>query len=356
MSPRRVTLTRLAVHAARAERAVELRAARAMWRRGWRVRILGHVGYGAAGPQGWVRVLGRVHLAPAPPPAPATDPPGHVRGWRQFVSINLAGVPVRISVGGVDHVVRSDVEGYLDATLPAELPPGWHEVALECAHGPRVSAPVRIVGPDETRGIVSDIDDTVMITALPRPLLAFWNTFVRLETSRVPVPGMADLLQRLAGPAGPAAPQSLVVYVSTGAWNVAPSVRRFLDRHGYPPGPLLLTDWGPTEERWFRSGRAHKHATLRRLLRELPGLTWTLVGDDGQHDPALYDELATEAPGRVQLVAIRTLSAAEQVLTHGTPAALPGEAGHLAPRGGAAAPVVRGRDGWELLERFPARG
>ena len=26
----------------------------------------------------------------------------------------------------------------------------------------------------------------------------------------------------------------------------------------YPDGALLLTDWGPTKDRWFRSGQEHK--------------------------------------------------------------------------------------------------
>ena len=32
--------------------------------------------------------------------------------------------------------------------------------------------------PSVDLALVSDIDDTVMVTALPRPLLAAWNTFV----------------------------------------------------------------------------------------------------------------------------------------------------------------------------------
>ena len=59
-----------------------------------------------------------------------------------------------------------------------------------------------------------------------------------------------------------------------------------------------MTDWGPNDDRWFRSGRQHKHDSLRRLLADLPELTWVLVGDDGQHDPALYDDLAEEFPDR----------------------------------------------------------
>ena len=36
-----------------------------------------------------------------------------------------------------------------------------------------------------------------MVTALPRPLLAAWNTFVLDEHARMAVPGMAVLYERL---------------------------------------------------------------------------------------------------------------------------------------------------------------
>jgi phosphatidate phosphatase APP1 len=204
-----------------------------------------------------------------------------------------------------------------------------------------------VVGPDERCGLISDIDDTVMITALPRPLLAFWNTFVVKETNRRPVPGMAALYQRLREEE----PEALTVYLSTGAWNVARAISRFLDRHGYPRGPLLMTDWGPTTEGWFRSGRAHKQRELRRLVREFPQLRWILVGDDGQHDPQLYEELADEVPEALRMVLIRQLSAVEQVLTHGTP--VPPESSALdAP---SPVPWVHGPDGDALAAQLGRR-
>src|SRR5947209_3086165 len=85
---------------------------------------------------------------------------------------------------------------------------------------------------------------------LLRPPGAFWNTFVRQEAARLPVPGMPLLYHALLD----AHPGAFVVYLSTGPWNVAPALEEFLARHGYPPGPLLLTDWGPTASGWFRSG------------------------------------------------------------------------------------------------------
>ena len=70
-------------------------------------------------------------------------------------------------------------------------------MTLTSGHGRSATSSVRVVGADERVGVVSDIDDTVMITALPRPLRAFWNTFVQHESSRRPVPGMSRLFEHL---------------------------------------------------------------------------------------------------------------------------------------------------------------
>ena len=69
------------------------------------------------------------------------------------------------------------------------------------------------MGDEESIGVISDIDDTVLVTALPRPFLAFWNTFVRHEESRRPVPGMAELYRTLTRHQ----PGAFVVYLWLGA-------------------------------------------------------------------------------------------------------------------------------------------
>lgn len=329
---------------ARVEDAVNAWVVNLFRRRGWRPRAAPYTGYGAApaaDKDGWVRLLARVKMSPPPQSFVARE---EARWWREFLTVPVNGVTVTADVGGRTHEVRSRRGGYVDVVVDSDLPPGWHDVLLRVPGRPDATAYVRVVGPDERMGLVSDIDDTVMITALPRPLLAFWNTFVVHESKRRPVPGMAALYRRLRAEE----PDALVVYLSTGAWNVARAIGRFLDRHGYPRGPMLMTDWGPTEHSWFRSGQAHKRTELRRLVREFPHVRWVLVGDDGQHDPVIYEDLVNEVPYAVRMVLIRQLSAAEQVLTHGTPA--PPDAEH------ATAPVspvpwLRGPDGDALAAR-----
>ena len=325
--------------------------ARWLRRRGWVTRVEPYTGYGTPSR---VRVLARTLLA-----APGTLPSEvaergpesaqrAVRGWRSFLTAQDAGAAVTVTVAGprgsTSHCVTADRGGYVDALLDVDLMPGWREVSLSIG-GHSVTAPVLVVGPDQTTALLSDIDDTVMVTALPRPLLAAWNGLVLHENARRAVPGMADLYRRWLD-ANPGAP---TFYLSTGAWNVAPALRRFLSSHGFPAGPLLLTDWGPTSSGWFRSGRQHKRESLRRLIEELPQIRWVLVGDDGQHDPQIYRDVATEHPDRVALIAIRQLTPTERLLSHGTPG--PATADDVAQR--APTPlVVHGGDGNVLALRL----
>jgi phosphatidate phosphatase APP1 len=328
--------------AARVEARLHATLDRRLRARGWTPRVVPYVGYGA---DGWVRVLARVLVTPHEWRPEGDDDD---RGWRRFLCAPAAGVPVTIELGRHTHLVTSVRDGYVDVRLDSDLPPGWQTATLRADGGDPVDAPVRIVAPGPQTGLVSDIDDTVMVTMLPRPLVALRNAFLVRERARRPVPGMADLYAALAD----AHSGLLVVYLSTGAWNTAAALGGFLARHGYPPGPLLLTDWGPTQTGWFRSGQQHKREQLRRLFEELPEVRWLLVGDDGQHDPAVYAEAAAAAPDRVLAVAIRQLSATEQLASHGTPVPKRGQAVDPAAPSRAA---LLATDGFGLRQRLHER-
>jgi phosphatidate phosphatase APP1 len=322
--------------------------------RGWGTRTISHTGYGS---QDFVRVLGRVLLSrqtqgQAPGEGDGNirelrDTSGEQRGWRAFVTAGAMNVPVHVVAGDRTADTFSDRSGYIDVVIPEPgLTPGWHAVTIEAEGGKPVKAAVLIIDREATFGIVSDIDDTVISTSLPRPFIAAWNTFVRQETARHLVPGMAPMFRTLIGE-NPGAP---TFYLSTGAWNTAPTLTRFLKRHGYPAGPMLMTDWGPTNTGWFRSGQEHKTEALHRLAREFPRIRWILIGDDGQHDPKIYGDFARDRPEVVEAIAIRELTPTEQVLSHGIPVSNE----EFAPRVRRDVPVCRAPDGYLLLRQLKA--
>ncbi len=302
--------------AARIEEKINRAIERIGRRAGWQEHVTGYVGYGN---HKRLRVLGRLGLQPQMVEGLVGQEVERFlarRGWRNFITLSCVSRPVQITLGDRVYEVVTDTQGYIDTQIPDHgLQPGWHTVKISTAEAEPTLADVLVVAKDVTFGIVSDLDDTVISTYLPRPLIAAWNSFVLTENARQAVAGMSEMYRRILDE-HPGAP---IVYVSTGAWNTLPFLRRFLHRQRFPSGPMLLTDFGPTNTGWFRSGVDHKRNALRQLARDFPKISWLLVGDDGQHDPMIYGEFAAYAPKRVRGIAIRQLNPMEQVLAHGTP-------------------------------------
>jgi phosphatidate phosphatase APP1 len=332
--------------AARFEDRMVATQSRLLRRAGWRPRVEPFSGYGTPGR---VRVLARVVLAPQ---GRRTTPVLDRRGFRNFFTAQAPDARVRVDVGETSVEVSADRGGYVDVELDlpdgAQLTPGWQHATLTPTASPEgtASSPLLVVDGSTGLGIVSDIDDTAMVTAVPRLFLAAWNTFVRYASARRAVDGMPELYRRIAT----AHPDAPFVYVSTGAWNTARTLRGFLARNGYPAGPLLLTDWGPTNTGWFRSGVQHKDSSIDSLMRVFPQVRWLLIGDDGQHDPDIYSRAVQRWPGRVAAVAIRELTPAQQVLAHGatTPTATPEQV----DRATGAVPSVGAGDGFGLAQEL----
>lgn len=346
-------------------------------RRQWSLRVFPYVGYGSVDPElegqdpfepssrsgtstwvggeprrrvpegGKAHVMGRVVLARSGQPSvPSASEDAPVRrGISAFFAVPQPGHEVKVSLGDGEATGRADRGGYFDIEVTGHgLRHGWHEATIEVGDITTVAS-IQVIGGHVRFGLVSDIDDTVLITALPRPMIAAWNTFVVRETVRREVPGMAALYRSLLARHEDAP----MFYLSTGAWNTQPVLTRFLRRYGYPRGTMLLTDWGPTETSWFRSGRRHKRRYLRRLAREFPHVRWLLVGDDGQHDPMLYEEFALSYPENVAGVAIRELTPAQHVLSHGHPLHLDVGIGRVP-----GVPWVEGPNGFVLHTRLEA--
>ncbi|WP_380164050.1 App1 family protein [Jannaschia sp. R86511] len=304
-APARRALTRVRTAAVRVAYRAEVGAtallSRLAARRGWSEAVLPYTGIGAPD---HVRVLARVVLA-----APGAEPSEvvGVAGWRRLLTLERPGARLDVEVAGRRHELVSGPGGFVDVDLEQRLPAGWSDVLFHVTGRKQVPALVQVASSEAAVGVVCDIDDTAWVTGLRHPLRAAWRTLARGSEGRQAVPGTAALLRSVLGSQRDPA----VVYLSNGPWNLAGPVARFLARNGFPRGSLLMTDWGPRPDRFFRDGQAHKRGSLERLARDLPWVRWVLVGDDGEHDPAIYADFIRSHPGRVVAVAMRQVRIVE---------------------------------------------
>lgn len=234
---------------------------------------------------------------------------------RRHAALPIIGTEVELRLGRHRSTAVTDAHGFATFALPVpKLRVGWHEVeamADGIDNGQPVVGTGWVVKPSLSAPflVISDIDDTILLTGLTEGLTMVARTLLRAADQRSAIPGMSALYRGLARGvptrAGNRRPAPAFFYVSTGSWSFYPMLERFVEVRDFPRGPMFLTDWGPTERYLRRNGAEHKRAAVRRLFESYPGMRFVLIGDSGQRDPVIYEEMAREFPGRVMLILIR---------------------------------------------------
>jgi phosphatidate phosphatase APP1 len=241
---------------------------------------------------------------------------------RRHAALCIVGAEVQLRIGQHTGVEVTDSHGFANFSLPVpDLRTGWHQaraVTTPIEGGETASATGRVVKPSLRAPflVISDIDDTILLTGLTEGVAMVARTVLREASERAAIPGMSALYRGLArgvpSRSGNRKPVPTFFYVSTGSWSFYPALQEFVQLRGFPVGPMFLTDWGPTERYIRRSGAEHKRAAIRRLLAAYPGMRFVLIGDSGQRDPLTYEEMAREFPGRVALILIRQVGDDEE--------------------------------------------
>ncbi|MBW3089359.1 App1 family protein [Bifidobacterium miconisargentati] len=291
-------------------------------RLGWYPRVEPYVGYGTGD---YSRLICRTVYSPEHAQSGVLS-----RGIRGMLAVaaphthvqaSIDGVPLNtVQVGvsevydrvdsarahGVEYAV-SDSAGYLDLVAARRLEPGIHSVYYSVEHRKPVAANLYTIPASAKVGIISDVDDTIMITQAPVFWKAAYNLLLLDPKKKASVPGMSVLFARIAD-LFPGAP---FFYLSTSPWNVESSIRNFITDHGFPEGPLLLRDLDPRPKTFVPTGPQHKLEFAEQLMADFPDMKFILVGDDGQKDPTTYATIARRYPGRVLAIAIRQLSPKE---------------------------------------------
>ena len=273
------------------------------------VRIVPYLGFGDRR-RVWLRwrVLDG---APLPSGTPGGIFANLGRMLRRFETDEVPFARVAVETVGRRVEVVADDEGYGEATLDG-LPPVDGEglrtrrSVLRLAHAKfaaEATAAAVVVSENARFAVVSDIDDTVLVTGAHKLWLNLYTSLTNDAEGRVAFPGVAAFYRALVGE--PAL--NPVFYVSSSPWNLYDLLGRFMRLNGIPEGPMFLRDLGIGPKGLVLAGghRLHKTREIERLLAFYPDLPFILIGDSGQHDARTYAEIVRRHPGRIAAIYLR---------------------------------------------------
>ncbi|MDF1862553.1 MAG: DUF2183 domain-containing protein [Verrucomicrobiales bacterium] len=224
---------------------------------------------------------------------------------------------VRATVGGTSMEQIADGEGYFDIEIPTtddKADTLLIELPNSEASGPAEHS-LYEVGKDYQCVIISDIDDTVLITHAAKRLRMIATTLLGNALTRQLFPGSPELYRALRnGPDEEQDQANPITYVTSSPFNLHSLLHLIFEENDLPNGPFFMTDWGLDVDKWFsKSHGEHKIEAIETALEWFPEKPVILIGDSGQHDTMIYVDIALTHPHRVDQILIRDVTDPERL-------------------------------------------
>lgn len=148
--------------------------------------------------------------------------------------------------------------------------------------------------------VISDIDDTILVSKSSRFFSKLWLMLFRQTSKRNFVEETEQAYRKLMATA------VNFVYVSASEYNLFSIISNFIVHHDLPVGPVLLRPF----QHWKnllkpRERGNYKVKRIRRLVNHFPDTQFVLFGDDSQHDPGVFAEIAAEYPAQIRAIFLR---------------------------------------------------
>ncbi len=242
--------------------------------------------------------------------------------WKNFIGLikmflirTVPQVRVQLNMDGIKHTAETNENGFFEFEINSHgLHHGWHQFDLmlldELVEGQEeISLEAEVMIQDDFEyGLISDIDDTFLVSHVTKGLRKLYLLLTKNSESRKPFKGVVNFYNLLGE--GVSSKPNPFFYVSSSEWNLYDFLIRFMRFHDLPKGVLQLKDLKDSWTDFFKSGfgsHDHKRLKIERILKMYPDKQFILLGDNGQHDPYIYRKIAEDFPGQVKAIYIRAV-------------------------------------------------
>ena len=169
----------------------------------------------------------------------------------RFVSTSIPGATVTIEAFGKKYEVETDKHGYFSCHVRPEqkLAGGWYQIQYKVDNtleeGPEEllsNSDALIVDEQQVAfGVISDVDDTIIISYANRLLRKLRLILTKNAHTRLPFPGVAEFYQALREPHQKEGPNP-IFYVSSSEWNLYDFLIDFCQKQNIPRGVFFLQE------------------------------------------------------------------------------------------------------------------
>ncbi|TDO20018.1 App1 family protein [Pedobacter duraquae] len=198
------------------------------------------------------------------------------------------------------------------------VPAGWHEVRVEALDEQGLvlsECNGKVYVPHITQyGIISDVDDTIMVSHSATIGRRLRELFIKNPRTRKTFADVQLHYKLLALSHTTSDQPNPFFYVSSSEWNLYDYLKETFRFNGLPEGAFLLNQiklW-TNLIKTGKTGHEGKLIRVMRIIDVFPNQQFVFFGDNSQQDPVIYTKIAAKYPGRVAAIYIRNVVAANK--------------------------------------------
>jgi len=153
-------------------------------------------------------------------------------------------------------------------------------------------------------GVISDFDDTVIISDVTSKVKLLYNTFFKNYKERTLVFDVARNIKNILKN-NHLNKDIALFFISGSPHQFNNNINNFLDYHAFQKRTVLTKKIHGQNSASLHATVSYKYDKIVRLIDMYPQVTWVLFGDSGEKDTQIYKKIRNEYPQKIRAVYIR---------------------------------------------------
>jgi len=216
-------------------------------------------------------------------------------------------VNITIEINGEKFERKSDDEGYLEFDLSFEkkaLKPN-QKIDLYLTNYKEIENSCNLFIPSDKRqtGIISDFDDTIIISNVTNKLSLLNQLLLKNYKQREVIKGMKRRFEEILRNS----PDKPLFIITGSVKQFNKVIRLFLDYHKFPKRTIITKKIHGKNSNSIFEQKDYKSENIEKLLRLYPNIEWVLFGDSGEEDRQIYLNIAKKYPSHIKEIYIREI-------------------------------------------------
>ena len=210
---------------------------------------------------------------------------------------------------------KGDDEGYFEFNIKTKqlLPMGYHKILLNIEGNKNLhKTNATIIDSTPLVGIISDFDDTIIVSDVTNKLKLGFNTMFKNYKQRTLIPAMLERFKKILSQNPKGMPSTLFI-LSGSPQQLFTPIEQFLEYHHFPKHTLILKKAHGENLDPLTDQFAYKTQKIEKLIKLYPNIKWVMFGDSGEKDSEVYRAIKEKYPKRVLEYYIRDVESGDIV-------------------------------------------